>query len=325
MLLPDSIRMLCDLAPTPPHLLASVLLALLLDRWLGEPRRAHPLVAFGRLTLWLEARLYAAHRLRGLLAASLLLLPAVLLCLVLLYSLEHTLGPLAATVASSLILWLCIGQQSLDEHARPVATALAAGELTEARRLAARIVSRDEAHLQPAAATCESVLENGSDALFVTLFWFLLLGAPGALLHRLANTLDAMWGYRNARYGNFGWAAARLDDLLGYVPARLTALSYALVGQTRQALACWRRQAPQWESPNAGPVMAAGAGALGLSLGGPACYDGQWHQRPPLGAGKPPTATDIHRALALIRRALWLWLAVLAAATLVSGLTGAPS
>ena len=318
-------HLLCELAPAPAHLFISVLMALLFDRWLGEPRRAHPLVAFGRLTLWLEACLYAPHRLRGLLAASLLLLPAVLLCRVLLYSLEHTLGPLAATVASSLVLWLCIGQRSLAEHARPVAAALAAGELLEARRLASRIVSRDEQHLDPAAATCESVLENGSDALFVTLFWFVLLGAPGALLHRLANTLDAMWGYRTARYLHFGWAAARLDDVLGYVPARLTALSYALVGQTRQALACWRRQAPQWKSPNAGPVMAAGAGALGLSLGGPACYGGQWHQRPPLGAGKAPTATDIHRALALIERALWLWLAMLAAATLLLSLAAAAS
>jgi adenosylcobinamide-phosphate synthase len=144
-------------------------------------------------------------------------------------------------------------------------------------------------------------------------------GAPGALAYRLANTLDALWGYRSDRYARFGWAAARLDDLLNLLPARLTALAYALVGDTRRALACWRTQARAWKSPNAGPVMAAGAGALGLRLGGPARYRGKVEERPPLGAGELPTAVDIGRARALIDRALALLLgAWLAAALLVA-------
>jgi len=178
------------------------------------------------------------------------------------------------------------------------------------------IVSRDTADLDEegiSRATVESVLENGCDAIFGALFWFVLAGAAGAVLYRLANTLDAMWGYRTPRYRDFGWAAARLDDLLNWLPARLTALSYVAMG-TKPALAwrCWREQAPNWKSPNAGPVIAAGAGALGLALGGPARYHGEWQPRPALGEGLAPRAEDIGRAVALVRRALWLWLGVIA-------------
>jgi adenosylcobinamide-phosphate synthase len=141
------------------------------------------------------------------------------------------------------------------------------------------------------------------------------------LLFRLANTLDAMWGYRTPRFVAFGWAAARIDDVLGYLPARLTALSYALIGHTRTALACWRVQAPAWDSPNAGPVMASGAGALGLRLGGPAICEGVREERPVLGCGSDPDATSIHRALRLVRSAYLMWIALLAASlTLVRGL-----
>jgi adenosylcobinamide-phosphate synthase len=156
----------------------------------------------------------------------------------------------------------------------------------------------------------ESVLENGNDGVFGALFWFLLAGGAGALAFRLANTLDAMWGYKNARFLHYGWAAARLDDVLDYIPARLTALTYALLGKTRTALRCWRAQAPVWDSPNAGPVMAAGAGTLGIQLGGPACYQGEWHQRPILGEGRPAQPADIERALALVRHGVYLWLAL---------------
>ena len=175
------------------------------------------------------------------------------------------------------------------------------------------MVSRDSAALDITRAATESVLENGNDGVFGALFWFVMAGAPGAVLYRLANTLDAMWGYRTERYLHFGWAAARLDDVLSYLPARLTALTYALLGSARQGLACWRSQARAWDSPNAGPVMAAGAGVLGVVIGGPARYAGEWHDRPILGVGNVPTLDDIERALRLVRRGVGLWLVVLLA------------
>ena len=291
-------------------LLASV--AVLIDALLGEPRRGHPLVGFGRLASWLEGRLYGAaasataRRGRGGLAVAALVLPATAVA-ALLVALP---GP-AGAAASVALLYLALGHRSLRQHAGAVAAALHRDDLPAARMQVGRMVSRDCAALDGpgvAGATVESVLENGNDAVFGALLWFALAGAPGAVAYRLVNTLDAMWGYRNARYQDFGWAAARLDDALNYLPARLTALSYALLGRTRLALACWRRQAAAWKSPNAGPVMAAGAGALGVSLGGPACYGGQRQERPPLGSGRPPDVQDIDRALALVGHTLLLWL-----------------
>ncbi|HEY0230331.1 MAG TPA: adenosylcobinamide-phosphate synthase CbiB [Dokdonella sp.] len=295
----------------------ALLLAVALDAWLGEPRRAHPLVAFGRLAVWMEKRLYRDRRMAGVLAWSFAVLPIVAIVWLGVH-VAASVSPWMVPAVGSVLLYLTIGLRSLGEHALPVAAALRAGNLDAARTAVALMVSRDTALLDAdriAAAATESVLENGNDAVFGALFWFVVLGAPGAVLYRLANTLDAMWGYRTPRYEHFGWAAARIDDVLNYVPARLTALTYALLGNGRRALRCWRRQAPRWDSPNAGPVMAAGAGALGVRLGGAAPYHGVWEERPDLGEGAATSASSIERALRLVRcgTALWLLLAVLAA------------
>jgi adenosylcobinamide-phosphate synthase len=292
-----------------------MLVALLLDAVLGEPRRAHPLVAFGRLASWIEAGLHADRRKAGVLAWSLAVLPPVAL----LWALQHALPAVGSWVVGVLVLYAAVGLRSLGEHARPVADALAAGDLDAARVAVGRMVSRDTAALdvsQVAAAATESVLENGNDAVFGTLFWFAVFGAPGALLYRLANTLDAMWGYRTPRFENFGWAAARIDDVLNYVPARLTAFTYALCGDFIRAWRCWRTQAAHWDSPNAGPVMASGAGALGVQLGGAAPYHGVWEERPALGEGDVPDDTSITRALWLVRKGVIGWVLVMFALAL---------
>jgi adenosylcobinamide-phosphate synthase len=230
-----------------------------------------------------------------------------------LWSVQRVMPAWISWVIAVCVLYFTLGLRSLGEHARPVATALQAEDLDTARSAVGRMVSRDTAALnasQVAAAATESVLENGNDAVFGALFWFAVLGAPGALLFRLANTLDAMWGYRTPRYERFGWAAARIDDVLNLLPARLTAFTYALCGHFSGAIHCWRTQAPQWDSPNAGPVMAAGAGALDVRLGGAAPYNGVWEDRPQLGEGDAPDAVSIFRALRLLRNGVILWLAV---------------
>ena len=284
----------------------AALAAVLLDRLFGEVRRFHPLVGFGTLAAAIEKRLNRRTIAGGVLGWALAVLPWVALAL--------ALRPLAPFAVDVLLLYFSLGARSLCEHAEAVARPLREGRLDEARQRVGWIVSRDTAALDEsgvAKAGVESVLENGNDAIFGALFWFALLGGPGALLFRLANTLDAMWGYRTERYNLYGRWAARVDDALNWLPARLTALSYALLGRWRDALACWRAQAPGWESPNAGPVMAAGAGSLGVQCGGAAIYHGREEIRPPLGCGPAPVAADLGRAITLIRRSLWLWQAVL--------------
>ncbi|MEW6763623.1 MAG: adenosylcobinamide-phosphate synthase CbiB [Pseudomonadota bacterium] len=300
-----------------PELAALLVAGVLLDLLLGEPRRWHPLVGFGNLATTIEAWLNRGGMrfARGLLAWAIAVLPLSLLAWV---GTQY-----AAYLLHVVLLYACIGLRSLREHTMPIVDALRAGDLATARTRTSWIVSRDTREAQEpelAKAGAESLLENGNDAVFGTLFWFLVAGGPGALLFRLANTLDAMWGYRNERFNLFGRAAARIDDALNYIPARLTALSYVLLAgaDSKRAWRCWRTQAPAWSSPNAGPVMASGAGALGVSLGGAAVYDGQLEQRPPLGEGPPASDADIVRAWRLVLGTTLLWLCLACAAALLS-------
>ena len=280
-----------------------------LDAWLGELRRSHPLVAFGRLADRFERHFNGPDgrgwRSHGVTAWCLTVLPLTLTAWLL------SLLPGVGWLVEIVLLYFALGLRSLGEHLLPVVSALRSGNLPEARRRVGFIVSRDTSGMDEAGvarAATESALENGSDAVFAALFWFAIAGAPGVVLYRLSNTLDAMWGYRNERFERFGWAAARIDDVLNFIPARLVALTYAVLGQTRKAWRCWRLQAPLWDSPNAGPVMAAGAGALSVTLGGSAIYHGERHERPSLGEGEAPQARDIERALDLVWAGVGLWL-----------------
>jgi adenosylcobinamide-phosphate synthase len=317
-----------------------------MDALLGEPSHAHPLVAFGRLAARIERALNphapaprrsaqdadvpvpvpsaratsSLHaRIAGIAAWAFAVIPPVALLAIL----THTLPAALSWPLHAVALWFALGARSLVDHIAPVEHALRAGELERARALTSRVVTRDLSEADEAAvakAAIESALENGNDAIFGALFWFVIAGGPGALAFRLINTLDAMWGYRTPRMRYFGWAAARLDDAANYVPARLTALTYALCGDARNALACWRAQASAWESPNAGPVMASGAGSLKVACGGAARYHGLLEARPVLGSGPMPEAADIGRALSLVKRSVGLWLVAVACAAAVSTL-----
>ena len=303
-----------------------VLLALSLDILLGEPRRAHPLVAFGRYAQWLEGRFNPLSsdqgRIRGLVAVVLATAPFVCIAVWLAEVLRDQ--PVLMVVLSSIILYVAIGWQSLLQHARAVVEPLQHENIDRAQEAVALLVSRDVTALDAegvAKAATESVLENGADALFSALFWFLVAGVPGVVLYRLVNTLDAMWGYRNERFEHFGWAAARFDDVLNYIPARLTALGYSLAGNTYQAMMCWHTQGRNWKSPNAGPVMSSGAGALGVTLGGEARYARQHQVRPllglPKGQGVTASADTVLAACRLVNRALVIWVLLIGVGSVV--------
>lgn len=291
--------------------------AVVLDLALGEPRRFHPLAGFGRCAQAVESCANLGGKIaRMALGAGALLIvtaPPVAAAVALHNAPLHI---AAAVAADAVVLYFALGLQSLRRHARAVA---AAGSLAQARKAVAHLVSRDADALSEtgvAVAAAESVLENGNDAVFGVVFWYLVLGLPGAVAYRLVNTLDAMWGYRNARFCRFGRCAARADDVMNFLPARVTAFFYCLGGDFLCALRCWRAQGKRWKSGNAGAVMSAGAGALKIRLGGAAVYHGKPQPRPALGVGAPPTAADIARAMNLVWRGLFWWLLLAAAVEL---------
>jgi adenosylcobinamide-phosphate synthase len=296
-----------------------IILALLSDAVLGEPKRWHPLVGFGRLANWVEHKVnlpqYAPTplaRYLGLTAWFLVVVPivAVITYLEKINAVYFNDAEVSSVVISVIVVTIAIGAKSLTEHAKAVEVALVKRDLTLARKRIAMMVSRDTTESDEKAitkATVESVLENGSDAIFAALFWFAVLGAPGVVLYRLSNTLDAMWGYHTDRYHYFGWAAARIDDVLNWLPARLTAISYSLAGSTRTALRCWSTQAKNWNGINPGVVMASGAGALKIKLGGVASYHGVLVPRPELGDGNEAEVKDISRATRLVRHSIFIW------------------
>ena len=297
--------------------------ALLLDRLIGEPR-FHPLIWFGTAALWIERRFNNKRsRLRGGIATLILVsLPVGLVWLM-----QATVEVLMIQIILELVIMtFVIGWQSMKQHAIAIIEPLQIGDHKTARTNLSMIVSRQTNNMNETeivGSTIESVLENGNDCVFASLFWYALLGPAGALLHRLINTLDAMWGYKNEKYLKFGYFAARLDDVLGWLPARLTAICYAVSGTTYQALKAWHNQIGKHKSPNAGLVMATGAGALGIVIGGPAIYHGVRQDKPYLGSGEQAKPQDIKRTIQLIQRSLVVWLVLFTLLLLALLLLGA--
>lgn len=292
--------------------------AFILDCLLGETNRYHPLVGFGNIANKIEsiANKSSMHhkpalhqwglRLRGALAWAFIVLP-----LPALYFWLHQ-DSLLFWLFDIAIVYLAIGYNSLVKHAAQIAAPLAEGNMTQARHFCGYIVSRDTSALSEheiARATTESVLENGHDAVIATLVWFCIGGAPLVILHRLANTLDAMWGYKNTRFLHFGWFAARMDDVLGWPTAKISSLLYACQGNIAKALTNGFKQGRQYKSLNGGWAMASGATVLNITLGGTGIYHGKAVESVALGQGPAVQAKDIQRSLDLVRNAALIFIA----------------
>jgi adenosylcobinamide-phosphate synthase len=310
--------------PAPPAAryagAAGLALGAAADLLLADPRRGHPVAGFGSAAAALERRVWRDSRAAGIAYAAVCTGAATGLG-----TAAHRLTtgrPLARTAVTAVATWAVLGGTSLDRAAGGMAAHLAAGDLPSARAQLPSLAGRDPAGLaEPdlVRATVESVAENTSDAAVAPLFWGAVAGVPGLLGYRAANTLDAMVGYRSARYARFGWAAARLDDVLNWVPARLTAALTVLTapaagGSASGAWRAWRRDGAAHPSPNAGRCEAAVAGALGVRLGGRNVYGNRVEDRPLLGEGQPPVRGDIRRATRL-SRAVWTAAAALASST----------
>lgn len=268
------------------------------DVAIADPPRGHPVALFGAAAAALERVDYRDTRWAGAVHTA-----------VLLAGLAIGGAAMRGTIALATATWVGLGGTSLARTGTEMARLLVLGDVVAARRLLPWLCGRDPETLDLdglTRAAIESIAENTSDAHVAPLLWASVGGAPAVLLYRGVNTLDAMIGYRSPRYRRFGWAAARLDDAANLLPARVTALLVAMCapvvgGTPRGAVRAWRRDAARHPSPNAGVAESAFAGALGIRLGGPTRYAYGLEMRPALGDGRPPTVSDLSRAVRLSR------------------------
>lgn len=285
--------------------LTLLLAALILDAILGEPdwlwgRFPHPATLMGRCVEWLDNRLNHGHNRRnaGILAIAILTLGALALSLFI-KSIPD------AGLLEVLLAAILLAQRSLTDHVFQVAEALRSS-LTEGRRAVSMIVGRDPEELDKSAVArgaIESAAENFSDGVFAPAFWFLIFGLPGIVIYKIINTADSMIGHRNERYEEFGWAAARLDDIVNWVPARLTGGLICLAHWSQAGWNAMQADAQHHRSPNAGWPEAAMAGVLGIAISGPRSYNGAMTNLPWVnGSGrKPLNPMDIEASV----RVLW--------------------
>lgn len=289
-------------------LILPLLLAWLLDRWLGDPTwLPHPVVAFGRAISFCEHRLNKGRGrfLKGMLTAVVLVALTYLLTCALLRGASFYVSPWLEAALEVILIFFCLAGTTLVREVRDVFRALDRS-LEEGRRQVARIVGRDTQALsaqEVRTAALETLAENLSDGVIAPLFWYLLLGVPGMMMYKMINTLDSMIGYRNERYRRFGCFAARLDDVANYIPARLTAL--LMIGVSGHP-ALWtfvRRYGRAHASPNSGYPEAALAGILDCRFGGPHDYFGEEVWKPYIGQNdRPLTTQDMEQAVRINRR-----------------------
>jgi adenosylcobinamide-phosphate synthase len=286
-------------------------LGYLADLLLADPRRGHPVALFGRSASRLERLTYSDNRMAGVAHVG-VLIGGLAVAGVVAERVSKRHGTSWASACSTsactaAATYVALGGTSLARIGADMAVLLEQGDVPAARALLPALCGRDPDSLDAAGlarAALESVAENTSDAAVAPLWWGAVGGVPGLLTYRGVNTLDAMIGHRSPRYSRFGWAAARLDDVMNYLPARTTGLLVAVCapivgGSARSSLAAWRSDAARHPSPNAGVVEAAFAGALDVGLGGPTQYEHGLELRPALGEGRPPGVVDLRRSVVL--------------------------
>ena len=297
------------------------------DLMLADPRRGHPVAGFGWCATGFEAFTYRDGRAAGAVHTAVLVGGVAAAGA----ALQRRTGGIAGVAVMAAATWTALGGTTLARTGSQMADLLAADDIDGARALLPSLCGRDPASLDAdglARAAVESMAENTSDAQVAPLLWAAIAGVPGVLAYRAINTLDAMIGHRSPRYAQFGWAAARLDDVANYVPARLTGVLAALCaplvgGSPAGSVRAWRRDAAGHPSPNAGVAEAAFAGALGVRLGGPTQYRHELEIRPSLGDGPPPAVADLRRAVRLSRLVQGAAL-VVSLAVSVAGRNGRP-
>ncbi|RXT50150.1 adenosylcobinamide-phosphate synthase CbiB [Bradyrhizobium betae] len=303
----------------------AMVVAMAVDALLGWPswmfaRIGHPVTWLGRLigaidSSWNRASdPPALRRAAGVAGALLVIALSVALGWLLQFVLP---SGWIEIVLVGILAWPLVALRSLHDHVAAVAKPLQAGDLTAAREAVSRIVGRDPATLDEAGiarAAIESLAENASDGIVAPVFWGALFGLPGILGYKAINTLDSMIGHRSDRHEAFGWAAARIDDVANFIPARLTGSLFVLLASRRSgALSCMTRDARRHRSPNAGWPEAAMAGALSVRLSGPRIYHGSTTNEPWLNEGaRDPLAADIGGGLTVYRRAMLLLAGLLA-------------
>lgn len=305
----------------------AMVVAMAVDALLGWPSPlfawiGHPVTWLGQLigaidAGWNRASAPPALRRAAGIAGTLLVIALAVALGWLLQSLLHFLFPWIQIALVGVLAWPLVALRSLHDHVAAVANPLLGGDIASAREAVSRIVGRDPAALDEtgiARAAIESLAENASDGIVAPVFWGALFGLPGILGYKAINTLDSMIGHRSERHEAFGWAAARIDDVANFIPARLTGFLFVLLAPKRsQALSCMTRDARRHRSPNAGWPEAAMAGALGVRLSGPRIYHGSTTDEPWLNEGaRDPLAADIVEGLTIYRRAMLLLAGVLA-------------
>lgn len=299
--------------------LFTLIMALVIDHFIGEPNRYHPLIFFGNLANFIEKKLNKGTSqqrfIKGIIGWAVLVLPVPLIYLLLIWTLPVYL----ILLINIYIVYWAVALNSLNQHGMQIYHPLSQDDLPQAQHFCSYIVSRDTSELDAQAisrATTESMLENGHDGVTATLIYFVLGGAPLVIVHRLSNTLDAMWGYRNEQFNYFGKCSARIDDLLGFISAKITALLFVIIGlfngTARQALNNAYQQSRDYKSHNGGWVMASGATVLQVCLGGSAVYFGKTVVSPQLGEGDSVQSKHIASSLTLVKQAVVLWLVIVA-------------